>query len=455
MDSRIEVGGHEMPMVGFGTAGGIHAAQVKWAYEAGYRLFDSAQAREWYCEECVREGLSLVESAIDRDKVWITSKLHPRDHGYERALRRFQGSLAALGVDYVDAFLLHYPRCWGTLCERSPEGTWKHSWRALEKLHEAELVRVIGVSNFDLNDLVQLVEVAKVQPMLVQNFFDPLHQDREVRAFCQEHGIVYQGYSTLGNQHVEKLGYNPVLTHPDILDIAKRVDQTPSAVVLYWALSRGVAILPRSSQREHIVANTQLDFFVSQDDLGRIDALNEEQPSAPAQCDEPDDLADEQSFEEPLEDLMSVVFWNVAAEDVLVSIDDEVLTTVPPSSTLDWLMKPGQHFVTRLVSAPDEDEFKKTHLVQENKINYSVAADGAMIVTFKNPLDEDDVELVYGGAVVRVLEPGQEWTTETALGRLFFAQTVGEEEQRLLSIERNQPIVLVKPYQEPEGIALD
>ena len=136
-----------MPMVGFGCAGQLGRTALGHALAAGYMLFDTAQATEWYAEPEL--GAAIRASNVSRESLFLTSKLHPRDLGEQSTLKAFPRSLASLGTSYLDAFLLHYPRCFGDLCGPTPaEGTWRDSWRALESLYERGEVRAIGVSNF-------------------------------------------------------------------------------------------------------------------------------------------------------------------------------------------------------------------------------------------------------------------------------------------------------------------
>lgn len=172
---------------------------MKWALQSGYRLIDSAQAREWYREDLV--GLAIAGSGVPRSNLFLTSKLHPRHLGREATLRQFDQSLRDLNTDYLDLFLLHYPMCWGTLCGgKDPEGTWKDSWRALEELYDAGKARAIGVSNFDVSQLSELRQWARVQPAVVQRNSDVFSADRAARAFTRSAGWQYEAYSSLGSQ---------------------------------------------------------------------------------------------------------------------------------------------------------------------------------------------------------------------------------------------------------------
>uniref|UniRef100_A0A7S4ESL3 NADP-dependent oxidoreductase domain-containing protein n=1 Tax=Chrysotila carterae TaxID=13221 RepID=A0A7S4ESL3_CHRCT len=168
-----------MPAIGFGCAGHVRAAALVDGINAGYRLFDTAQATEWYLEEEL--GAAIATSGVARSSLFITSKLHPRDLGEQSTLAAFPNSLRRLRTDYLDAFMLHYPRCFSALCETEPEGGWRESWRALETLYDRGLVRAIGVCNFSPAELNELIGFARIKPHLVQSWMDPLHQERPLR----------------------------------------------------------------------------------------------------------------------------------------------------------------------------------------------------------------------------------------------------------------------------------
>lgn len=267
-----------MPAIGLGTAamGGDCRAAVESALSIGYTLLDTAQAYEWYREDLVAEGLRA--SGAKREDVWITTKIHPRDHGYSTALRAVERSLQQFQTSYLDLMLLHYPRCWGDLCGRDhvEQGTWRDSWRALEEAYAQGKLRAIGVSNFWPSDLEELGNFAREGPHVVQNWADPLHQDRSTRAATERIGAVYQAYSVLGTQHIHKRGSNPVLTHPTLVRIGKAHGDVGAAeVTLAWALQRGMAVIPRSTNPAHMRTSlAAADLKLTEAELLEIDALD-------------------------------------------------------------------------------------------------------------------------------------------------------------------------------------
>ncbi|KAL4451545.1 hypothetical protein ABPG75_007207 [Micractinium tetrahymenae] len=276
-----------MPMVGYGTAGltDLTADAVFTAIRVGYRLIDSAGAREWYREDLVGWGWSA--SGIKREHLFITSKIHPRHHGYWSMLEVFSEALQDLQTDYVDLMLLHYPECWPELCgDVKVEGTWRDSWAALEQLVLEKKLRAIGVSNFNLQQMRELVGMAKVKPALLQANSDLLRQDWELQAFCKLHGIQFQAYSSLGGQWlVQTQGtWNPVLEHPVLLQIAAAHKKTPAQVALRWALQHGQAVVPRTTKVNRLEENLALfDFDLSDGEMQLLDSLDGTQPVPPGQ----------------------------------------------------------------------------------------------------------------------------------------------------------------------------
>ncbi|KAJ7570447.1 hypothetical protein O6H91_01G120300 [Diphasiastrum complanatum] len=250
-----------MPVLGFGTAGlGEHTKNATLcALQTGYRLLDSAQAREWYNEEAVGESIRL--SGIHREELFLVSKLHPRNFGYRITMQQFAKSLEDLGTSYLDLFLLHYPKCFSSICaSTNNEVTWHESWKALEDLYHDKKVKAIGVSNFDLEELKELLSLAEVKPAILQRYSDPFHSDRGIQDYCLKEHIQYMGYSTLGSQwFLRGYGFNPV--------------------VLQWALKHHQVVIPRSSNPNRIKENfDSLSCELGREDLVQINALDGEVP---------------------------------------------------------------------------------------------------------------------------------------------------------------------------------
>lgn len=203
------------------------------------------------------------DSAINRSTLFIVTKLNPCYLGYESTLDAIQLSLGNLHTDYLDAFLIHSIGCDNEdepclpCGHGEPSGSWKDSWRAMEKLHFSGVIRSLGISNVDIPLLEELVEFAKVPVSLVQNWFDPFNQDEDVRIFCKQYAIAYMGYSTLGSVWIGSgiVDYNPVLDNNELRDIATNYKASVSQIVLRWAMDSDVIVIPRSSQAVHINVN--------------------------------------------------------------------------------------------------------------------------------------------------------------------------------------------------------
>eukprot|EP00752_Nemacystus_decipiens_P003477 g3212.t1 len=198
-------------------------------------------------------------ATLSRQHVFVTTKIHPRDYGAERI-----GAVVAASstnLRGIDLLLLHSPFCWPRSCPDNPT-PWQDAWRELEKLYSSGAVRAIGVSNFSEGLLRELLMLATVVPAAVQNWMDPFHQDKVVRALCAEHGIAYIAYSTLGGQWTYRpsssSSANPVSSDPTLGAIAAAHDTSVQAVALSWALQNGAMILPRSSNLDRIRENLRL-----------------------------------------------------------------------------------------------------------------------------------------------------------------------------------------------------
>jgi diketogulonate reductase-like aldo/keto reductase len=193
---------------------------------------------------------------VPRDQVFVTTKLWNDDQGYDSALRAFDESLARLGLDYVDLYLLHWP----------VPGKRLDSWRALEKLHADGRARAIGVSNFLRPHLEELLGKARVVPAVNQIELSPFLQRRETVAFCHEKGIVVEAYSPL--THGRRLD------DPVVADVARRVKRTPAQVLLRWGIQHGFVELPKSTREARIAENAAIfDFELDAAAMQKLDGL--------------------------------------------------------------------------------------------------------------------------------------------------------------------------------------
>jgi 2,5-diketo-D-gluconate reductase A len=252
--------GGSIPQLGFGVfqiPPGETVEAVRLALEVGYRHIDTA---EMYGNE--REvGEAVGASGLDRGEVYVTSKLNNGDHRPDDARRAFARTLSALGVDFVDLFLIHWPL--PTLYD----GDYVSTWKTLEDFKADGRARSIGVSNFEVHHLERLAAEADVVPAVNQIELHPYLLNEEVRAYGEEHGIATEAWSPI------KQG--EVLRDPLIVEVAEKVGRTPAQAVLRWHIQRGNIVFPKSTTPERIRENFELfDFELEPDDVERINGLD-------------------------------------------------------------------------------------------------------------------------------------------------------------------------------------
>ncbi|KAL7549939.1 hypothetical protein ACHAWF_013194 [Thalassiosira exigua] len=285
-----------VPLVGLGSASGVAHPHVRSAIEAGYRYVDTAQSHSWgYREEdvgrAVKDAKRRYEDWPSDDSpgeyVYVQTKIHPQDLGYRSTQTAIQVSLERQQVDSLDSVLLHKPRCWEGVCTREPEGTWHDNWTALEEAVDSGVVRAIGICDVD-NGLLDELLRKRIAPMVIQNWFDPFHQDKTFRRRIERHNeqhperrILYQGYSSLGTQWFHHKGYdeNPVLNHPLLQSVAKEHGATVAQVVIQWAAREGVMVLPASTNPSRQASNLDsFSFALTEEEMRAIDALDGKPP---------------------------------------------------------------------------------------------------------------------------------------------------------------------------------
>lgn len=249
--------------IGLGTAGLQHATKdvVLKSLELGVTLIDSAQAQEWYNEHGVGDALQAYSQAKNTStgNVVVVTKIHPRDYELSKMRQALLKSKSDLQRSSLDVVLLHFPRCQPGQCpEGEPKVSWQHAWKNLETLKNELYISEIGVSNFEEHELLELVtSVANARVSVVQNWMDPFHQDRKVRAFAIHHRMDYMAYSSYGTQWNRKFDHNVVFNNPLLHRIADKHKSTVTQVVLSWLHIMGVVSLPRSSKEEHLKENFQ------------------------------------------------------------------------------------------------------------------------------------------------------------------------------------------------------
>jgi 2,5-diketo-D-gluconate reductase A len=252
--ARILADGNEIPLLGLGvwqvTNGPETENAVRWALELGYRHVDTAQA--YGNEQSV--GRALRDSGVPREEVFITTKFDPAQKDPEAEAGR---SLERLGVDYVDLYIIHWP-------QGGP--TW--AWPGMERARGRGYARSIGVSNFSVGELDELLSVAETPPVVNQVEFSPFAYRRRLLDACEERDVALQAYSPLGTgRH---------LSDERVRQIAGRVGRTPAQVLLRWCAQRDLIVIPKSTHRERIAENAEIfDFALSDEDMAALDALDE------------------------------------------------------------------------------------------------------------------------------------------------------------------------------------
>jgi diketogulonate reductase-like aldo/keto reductase len=250
--------GARIPQVGLGVfqapPGNKTHDAVLTALRAGYRHIDTARI---YGNEA-DVGSAVRDSEIPRDQIFVTTKLWNDDQGYDSALRAFDTSLERLGFAYVDLYLIHWPL----------PGKRRESWTALEALFADKRARAIGVSNYLVNHLEELLATAKVVPAANQIELSPFLQRRETTALCKQHGIVVEAYSPLTR--------GERLDHPVVREIATETGRSSAQVLVRWGLQHGFVVLPKSVRQERIVENKSVfDFALEPGQMERLDGLEE------------------------------------------------------------------------------------------------------------------------------------------------------------------------------------
>lgn len=228
------------------------------------------------------EGTEAQKADLKK-KLMIETKMHPQDFNTKRAQQSVASSFQHAQEDYIDVYLLHYPDCgpasYTGLCPTrdGSEGDFHSAWAVLEENHAKGKIGALGVANFDLRQLRELLAKAKVKPSIVQSWFDPYHQPWDLVRFCHDNNIVFQSYSSLGTQwaHRQETNYkNPILTDSTLGAIAKSHEKSIPQVVLRWLLQEDILIIPRSNSEKHIIQNSQLfDFELSVEEIRQIRGL--------------------------------------------------------------------------------------------------------------------------------------------------------------------------------------
>ena len=257
--------GVEIPILGFGTYkiedDTTALNSVREAIKAGYRHIDTASfyKNEENVGNGINEGLKIT--GLKREDIFVTTKVWNTEQGYENTLHAFNNSLQRLNMDYVDLYLIHWP------VTKDYADEWqdriKETWKAMEKLYNEGKIRAIGVSNFLVHHLEELMSSCEIKPMVNQIEFHPGHNQKETVKFCKKHEIVVEAWSPLGR--------GIILENEFLSEIAKKYNRTIAQICLRWIIQQDIVALPKSVTRERIKSNFEVfDFELSQDDMDKI-----------------------------------------------------------------------------------------------------------------------------------------------------------------------------------------
>jgi diketogulonate reductase-like aldo/keto reductase len=257
-DCSLLNNGVKMPWLGFGVFrindGQEVKEAVRYAVEIGYRSIDTATV---YRNEC-GVGKAILESGIPRENIFLTTKVWNDDQRGKRTLAAFEESLKRLETEYVDLYLVHWP----------VKGFFQETWHAMEKIYQSGRAKAIGVSNFQVHHLEDILRDSQVIPSVNQVEFHPFLVQPELLKFCQSHKIQMEAWSPLME--------GQIVTELAVKKLAEKYHKTPAQIVLRWDLQHEVVTIPKSTHSNRIAENAQIfDFELSQSDMNLLDALDE------------------------------------------------------------------------------------------------------------------------------------------------------------------------------------
>jgi methylglyoxal/glyoxal reductase len=256
--------GVKMPGFGLGVYkmedGQSVVQSVNAALKHGYRLIDTAS----YYQNEEGVGQAIKESGVPREEIFVTSKVWNDQQGYENTLKAFDESLEKLGLEYLDLYLVHWP----------VTGKFKDTYRALEKIYEDGKVRAIGVSNFQVHHLEDLLKDCKIKPVINQVEYHPHLTQEEVKAFCVRENIQLEAWAPL------KRG--GVFGEPIVQELSEKYRKTPAQIILRWDIQHHVVTIPKSVKENRIIENAHIfDFTLTKEEVKQIDSLNRNERSGP------------------------------------------------------------------------------------------------------------------------------------------------------------------------------
>lgn len=257
--------GVEIPLIGLGVwqmSNDEAEKSVAYALKNGYNHIDTA--RTYKNEEGVGRGIKA--SGVKREDFFLTTKISAYSKTYDETKQDIKDSLKALETDYLDLVIIHGPRPWGKTKE---DGRWfdenKDVWRALEEEYEAGTLKAIGVSNFEIDDIENLIATANVKPMINQIKYHIGSRDEELVQFCQENDMVVEAYSPIGT--------GKLLDNEAIKKIAEKYGKSTAQISIRYAFQKGLVVLPKSVHEEYISENAEINFEISVPDMDYLNRL--------------------------------------------------------------------------------------------------------------------------------------------------------------------------------------
>lgn len=255
----------EIPKLGLGTwmiPDDKVAEAVKEAIQLGYRHIDTAQAYE--NERGVGEGIKA--SGVKRQNIFVTTKLAAEAKSYEEATKAIDGSLNKLGLDYIDLMIIHSPQPWMEFGEvdRFEEGN-KEAWRALEDAYKEGKVKAIGLSNFNEEDIENILNSCSIRPMVNQVLAHISNTPKDLIAYCEKEGILVQAYSPIA--------HGELLKNDRVKEMAEKYDVSIPQLSIRYDLQLGLAPLPKTANPSHMKTNSDVDFEISKEDMDLLKNL--------------------------------------------------------------------------------------------------------------------------------------------------------------------------------------
>merc|ERR1711892_132526 len=248
------------------------ATSVLSALGAGYRAIDTAEVYRNHNKIATALASALPSLGLTRQDIFITSKLHPKDHGTEKCQEAVDKVLKDLDTEYLDLFLIHWPGV-QKLDVKDPlnRNMRAESWKVLERNYKNKKFRSIGVSNYTLEHMKELLENCDVVPHVLQIELHPHYQQRELVSFCATQGIHVQAYSSLGQEGTN----SPLFSSEVVMQVSTKLGRSPAQVLLRWGVQQGFTIMPKSVHPDRIKENFNLDFVIPPADMDRLDNLEE------------------------------------------------------------------------------------------------------------------------------------------------------------------------------------